>query len=70
MIENLVNTYIDAIKQDISNSNLNHITDNLTPDERQALRNLKKKRDIIIKPADRQRFRDSSNGQNLVRTRM
>ena len=33
--------------------NLNHITDNLTQHERQALRNLKKRQDIIIKPADK-----------------
>ena len=32
---------------------LNHITDNLTPHERLALRNLKKRQDIIIKPADK-----------------
>ena len=35
------------------NLNLNHITDNLTPHERQALRNLQKRQDIIIKPADK-----------------
>ena len=38
---------------DIITSNLNHITDNLTQHERQALRNLKKRQDIIIKPADK-----------------
>ena len=46
-------TYVDAIKHDILTVNRNHITDNLTKDERQALRNLKKRQDIIIKPADK-----------------
>ena len=45
--------YIDAIKSDIITSNFNHITDNLTAHERQALRNLTKQQDIIIKPADK-----------------
>ena len=53
-----LNTYVDAIKHDIltvvnRNHSCNHITDNLTKDERQALRNLKKRQDIIIKPADK-----------------
>ena len=48
-----LNTYVDAIKHDILTVNRNHITDNLTKDERQALRNLKKRQDIIIKPADK-----------------
>ena len=41
------------IKHDILTVNRNHITDNLTKDERQALRNLKKRQHIIIKPADK-----------------
>ena len=48
-----LNTYVDAIKHDILTVYRNHITDNLTKDERQALRNLKKRQDIIIKPADK-----------------
>ena len=51
--DSALNAYIDAIKSDIITSNLNHITDNLTPHERQALRNLQKRQDIIIKPADK-----------------
>ena len=39
--DSALNAYIDAIKHDISISNLNHITDNLTSHERQSLRNLK-----------------------------
>ena len=42
--DSALNAYIDAIKHDISISNLNHITDNLTSHERQSLRNLKKRR--------------------------
>ena len=41
------------IKHDILTVNRNHITDNLTKDKRQALRNLKKRQHIIIKPADK-----------------
>ena len=37
----------------IETLHLTHITDNLTKEERQALRNLKKRQDIIIKPADK-----------------
>ena len=48
-----LNTYVDAIKHDILTVNRNHITDNLTKDERQTLRNLKKRREIIIKPAEK-----------------
>ena len=48
-----LNTYVDAIKHDILTVNRNHITGNLTKDERQALRNLKRRQDIIIKPADK-----------------
>ena len=51
--DSALNAYIDAIKSNIITSNLNRITDNLTPHERQALRNLKKRQDIIIKPADK-----------------
>ena len=51
--DHALNTYVDAIKHDILTVNRNHITDNLTKDERQALRNLKKRQDIIIKPADK-----------------
>ena len=48
-----LNTYVDTIKHDILTVNRNHITDNLTKDERQTLRDLKKRQDIIIKPADK-----------------
>ena len=51
--DSALNAYIDAIQHDISISNLNHITDNLTSHERQSLRNLKKRQDIVIKPADK-----------------
>ena len=51
--DSALNAYIDAIKHDISTSNLNHITDNLTTRERESLRNLKKRPDIVIKPADK-----------------
>ena len=51
--DSALNVYIDAIKHDISTSNLNHITDNLTPHERQSLGNLKKRQDNVIKPADK-----------------
>ena len=51
--DSALNAYIGAIKSDIITSNLNHITDNLTQHERQALRNLKKRQDIIINPADK-----------------
>ena len=51
--DSALNAYIDAIKHDISIPNLNHITDNLTSHERQSLRNLKKRQDIVIKPADK-----------------
>ena len=46
--DSALNGYIDAIRSDIITSNLNHITDNLTPHERQALRNQQKRQDIII----------------------
>ena len=44
---------LGAIKHDISTFNRNHITDNLTSHERQSLRNLKKRQDIVIKPAEK-----------------
>ena len=37
---------VDAIKHDNLTANRNHITDNLTKDE-QALRNLKKRQEIL-----------------------
>ena len=43
--DSALNTYVGAIKHDILTINRNHITDNLTKDERQALRNLKKRRE-------------------------
>ena len=51
--DSALNTYVGAIKHDILTINRNRITDNLTKDERQALRSLKERRDIIIKPADK-----------------
>ena len=51
--DSALNAYIEAMKSDIITSNLYHITDNLTPQERQALRNLQKRQDTIIKPADK-----------------
>ena len=39
--DSALNAYIDAIKHDISISNLNHITDNLISHERQSLRTLR-----------------------------
>ena len=48
-----LNTYVEAIKHDILTVNRNHIAENLTKDERRALRNLRKRQDIIIKPAEK-----------------
>ena len=62
-----LNTYVDAIKHDILTVNRNHITDNLTKDERQALRNLKKRQDIINQLT---KARERFYGQILVHRRM
>jgi len=51
--ERALNTFLDAVKLDITTGNTNTIHDNLTAAERQAIRKLKQRQDIIIKPADK-----------------
>ena len=48
-----LNTFLDAVKLDITTGKPNTIHDNLTATERQAIRQLKQRQDIIIKPADK-----------------
>lgn len=51
--ERALNTFLDAVKLDITTGKPNTIHDNLTATERQAIRQLKQRQDIIIKPADK-----------------
>ena len=51
--ERALNTFLDAVKLDISTTKLKPTQDNLTVTERQAIRQLKQRQDIIIKPADK-----------------
>ena len=46
-----LNAFLNAVKHDIKYANLSRFTDNLTSDEREALKQLKARTDIIIKPA-------------------
>ncbi len=47
-------TYIKAVKEDsMKLSKKIHSKDNLTPDEREALKKLRNRTDLIIKPADK-----------------
>ena len=64
-----LNTYVDAIKHDILTANRNHITDNLTKDE-QALRNLKKRQEILNNQTCWQRLWNGCYGKILVHRRM
>ena len=48
-----LNTFLDAVKLDITTCTPNKIRDNLTATERQAISQLKQRQDIIIKPADK-----------------
>jgi len=51
--ERALNTFLDAVKLDMTTGKPNTIHDNLTATERQARRQLKQRQDIIIKPADK-----------------
>ena len=51
--ERALNTFLDAVKLDITTCTPNKIRDNLTATERQAISQLKQRQDIIIKPADK-----------------
>ena len=51
--ERALNTFLDAVKLDITTCKPYTIRDNLTAAERQAIRQLKQRQDIIIKPADK-----------------
>ena len=51
--ERALNTFLDAVKLDITTSKPKTIRDNLTATERQAIRQLRQRQDIIIKPADK-----------------
>ncbi|KAK3727397.1 hypothetical protein QZH41_007540 [Actinostola sp. cb2023] len=48
-----LNTFLDAVKLDISNIKPIRTLDNLSKSERQALQELKQRPDIVIKPADK-----------------
>ena len=51
--ERALNTFLDAVKLDITTGKPNTVHDNLTTTERQAIRQLKQRQDVIIKPADK-----------------
>lgn len=51
--ERALDTFLNAVKLDITTCKPKTIRDNLTPTERQAIRSLKERKDIIIKPADK-----------------
>ena len=51
--ERALNTFLDAVKLDITTGKPKTIHDNLTATERQAIHQLKQRQDIIIKPADK-----------------
>ena len=51
--ERALDTFLDAVKLDITTGTPNKIRDNLTATERQAISQLKQRQDIIIKPADK-----------------
>ena len=51
--ERALDTFLDAVKLDITTCTPNKIRDNLTVTERQAISQLKQRQDIIIKPADK-----------------
>ena len=51
--ERALDTFLDAVKLDITTGTPNKTRDNLTITERQAISQLKQRQDIIIKPADK-----------------
>ena len=51
--ERALNSFLDAVKLDITTGKPKTIHDNLTATERQAIRQLKQRQDIFIKPADK-----------------
>ena len=51
--ERALNTFLDAVKLDITTTKPKPTQDNLTVTERQAIGQLKQRQDIIIKPADK-----------------
>ena len=51
--ERALNTFLDAVKLDITTAKPKPTQDNLTATERQAIGQLKQRQDIIIKPADK-----------------
>ena len=51
--ERALDTFLDAVKLDITTGTPNKIRNNLTATERQAISQLKQRQDIIIKPADK-----------------
>ena len=63
--ERALDTFLDAVKLDITMDKPKTIHDNLTATERQAIRQLKQRQDIIIKPADK-----GSGTENLAHRRM
>ena len=51
--ERALNTFLDAVKLDITTAKPKPTQDNLTATERQGIGQLKQRQDIIIKPADK-----------------
>ena len=51
--ERALDTFLNAVKLDITTSTPNKSRDNLTITERQSISQLKQRQDIIIKPADK-----------------
>ncbi|XP_068696962.1 uncharacterized protein [Montipora foliosa] len=51
--EQALDTFLDAVKLDITTCKPKPIRDNLTTSERQAIHQLKQRQDIVIKPADK-----------------
>ena len=51
--EPLLNIYTDSIESDIMNTKPTRVRDNLIRRERQALKKLQRRTDIVIKPADK-----------------
>ena len=51
--ERALNTFLDAVKLDITTTKPKPTQDNLTVTQRQAIGQLKQRQDIIIKPADK-----------------
>ena len=51
--EPLLNIYTDSIESDIMNAKPTRVRDNLIRRERQALKKLQRRTDIVIKPADK-----------------